>query len=190
MKPIFNERRYARLLRILAQGGFVNEYIGLCREYNQKNYDDERPKLDFDRTVDLFKARDPSVKALKKWRMLEFGTENVREWVWTGSLVIKRYDGLELMLKGVSEDGTETVGAGWMNLADGARKLLPESIRPSHANFSHPHYDGSALTMERMVADIYELFRHTKTLIRQGWSNEDEADAPESDDVDQHTYAK
>ena len=93
-------------------------------------------------------------------------------------------------MKGVSADGTEIVGAGWMNLADGAGKLLPEPKRPSHGEFSYPHYDGSMRTMERMAADIQELFRRTKTLVRDGWPDRDEAGAPTPDNVDEQAYVE
>lgn len=172
MKAVFNENRHEQLLNILAQGGFVNEYVDLCRRYSSYGDFDDRPKLDFARTVELFKARDPSAKALKKWRMIEFGRESIGRWVWTGSLVVKRYDGLDPMMEGVSEDGTESVGSNWISLTNKARMFLPEAVRPSHEDFGRPHFDGSMQTMERMVPDLLKLFQHVKEIIRHGWANQ------------------
>ncbi len=178
MTPVFNENRYGQLLSILAQGGFLDDYSELFRRYSSYGDFDNRPKLDFARTVSLFQISDPCVKALKKWRMIEFGTDTIGGWVWTGSLVIQRHDGLEPMMRGVSADGAETVGAGWMNLADGVCKMLPEPVRPSHEDFGRPRFDGSMLTMERMVPDLCSMFRQIKDLLRHGWSNQHEANLP------------
>ena len=171
MSAAFNEYRHGQLLGILAQGGFVREYVDLCGHYPRTNYADERLKLDFDKVTGLFKACDPSAKASKKWRMFEFGQERIGGWVWTGSLVIKTYDGLDPMLEGVTEDGTESVGSNWISLADDARMLLPETVRPSHTDFSRPYYDGSMPTMERMVPELVAMFERMKALIRHGWAN-------------------
>ncbi len=179
MRAAFNENRHGQLLNILAQGGFVREYVDLCRHYQKTNYADERPKLDFDKVTGLFKACDPSAKALKKWRMIEFGQESIGDWVWTGSLVVKKYDGLDPMMEGVTEDGAESVGSNWISLADDARMLLSETLRPSHIDFSRPYYDGSMQTMTRMVPDLVAIFERMKALIRHGWANTDQASPPQ-----------
>ena len=170
MTAVFNENRHAHLLSILAKGGFVGEYVELCRRY--PTYGDiDGPKLDFGKTVEMFKDRDPSAKALKRWRMIEFGREEIGGWIWIGSLVIKKYDGLDPMMEGVTEDGSESVGSNWISLTGKARLLLPEAIRPSHDDYGRPKFDGSMRTMERIVADLVAMFEHMKALIRHGWSN-------------------
>lgn len=91
----------------------------------------------------MFRARDPAAKALKRWRMIEFGREEIGGWTWTGSLVVKKYDSLDPMMKGISQDGTESVGSVWIDLTFEARMLLPEAIRPSHDDYGRPRFDGS-----------------------------------------------
>ena len=173
MTAVFNENRHIQLLNILAQGGFVRDYVDLCQRYSSYGDFDNRPKMDFTKTVDLFKAHDTRVKPLKKWRMIEFGIESIGGWVWTGSLVIKRHDGLDPMMKGITQDGTESVGSNWINLTSEARMLLPESERPSHDDYGRPHYDGSMRTMERMVPDLVAMFESIKDLLQHGWSNQE-----------------
>ena len=170
MSAAFNENRHGHLLNILAQGGFVRDYIDLCRRYPVYG-DIDGPRLDFGKTVELFKACDPSAKAFKRWRMIEFGRERIGGWIWTGSLVIKKYDGLDPMMEGVTEDGAESVGSNWISLTSKARLLLPDDERPSHEDYGRPRFDGSMQTMERMVPDLVGMFERMKALIRHGWAN-------------------
>lgn len=134
MTPPFKENRNGQLPGILARGGFVEDYLDLCTRYPQHNHADERSRLDFDRIVALFKAVEPVVTASKTWRMVEFGGETIGGWVWTGSLVIRRRDLLDPMMKGVSPDGGESVGSVRIDLARSPACCCP---RPSARHGRH-----------------------------------------------------
>lgn len=121
----------------------------------------------------MFKAVEPVVTASKTWRMVEFGGGTIGGWVWTGSLVIRRRDLLDPMMKGVSPDGGESVGSVRIDLARQSSLLLPETERPARETPGRPCHDGSLHTTERLVSDLAGMFRHMKALIRHGWSNQD-----------------
>lgn len=183
MTATFNANRHGQLLEILAQGGFVGEYVELCQRYKKTNYAHERTKLDFAGLVAIFKARDPSAKPHKRWRMIEFGRENIGGWTWAGSLVVKKYDVLDPMMEGVTEDDSESVGSNWISLAGKARLLLPEGKQASSEDYGRPHYDGSMQTVERIVADLVAMFDHMKAMIRRGWGNADPVGSPGQEQI-------
>ncbi len=170
--PAFNPRLHAHLNALLSASGFPFKYADLCRKYSKSSEIDVDPKLDFKKLYDIFKKNDPTAKQFKRWRMIEFGSEEIGGWVWTGSLVAKRYDILDPMLDSVRVDRTEGIGSVWIGLARDANKLLPEDQRLPEMAMVRPEYDGTMECMERMVPDLIALFGEMKEIIRHGWSNQ------------------
>ncbi|WP_143270674.1 MULTISPECIES: hypothetical protein [unclassified Azospirillum] len=166
----FKEYRHQKLLSILGGGGYVYKYLDLCKKYNK--YEPSLKGIDFDRTAEIFIQNGIKIKKLKRWKMIEFDQVEIGEWVWTPSLVIKRGDGPDPMLKGINRSGTESVGDTWRNLATDAAKLLNQSDAPTWEEIRMLKYDGTMECMERMVPDLIALFGEMKQIIRHGWSNQ------------------
>jgi hypothetical protein len=173
MGGTFDERLHEKLVDLLAASDFVEDYRTLCKSYEQER-DIDGPRLDMARTVELFRNSGALVAWNKKFKVVQFDREEVAGWQWEGSLVIQRYDMLELMLKGIDADGKRSVGSTWLDLASeaGVRRIPPvppTDFLPPVVLANRPQFDGDMATMERMVPDIIALFRKMKGVVRAGW---------------------
>lgn len=78
---------------------------------------------------------------------------------------------LEPMLEGTDTGRTMAVGSTWLSLAldSGAEQtppIGPAEFLPPALAVNRPCYDGDPATIGRMMADITDFFRATKSIIR------------------------
>ena len=173
-KLTFDAASHERLLRILSDSEYVERYLDICTKYKVSR-DIDGPRLDMAKTAEIFRSNGVTLHWDKKFKVFAFDREEISDWSWEAKLVVQRYDMLEPMLSG-RHDG-RAVGSTWLSLAFDAGKLrhppMPHTaFLPPAIPVNRPQFDGDMRTMERMVPDLVELFRWTKSLVRSSWTDQ------------------
>ena len=173
-KLAFDAVAHDRLLELLAGSDYIERYLSLCTRYRTTG-DVTGPRLDMGKTAEIFQSNGVTMQWDKRFKVFTFDRETVSGWCWETKLVVQRHDMLEPMLDASS--GSRAIGSTWLNLAFDAGKLrhppMPHTVfLPPAIPVNRPQFDGDMRTMERMVPDLVELFRWTKSLVRSSWTDQ------------------
>jgi hypothetical protein len=163
--PIPDEPMFERLCIALGKSGMIERYLELAHRYEAPDRaDGPGPKMK--ELVKIIESYGATAKLISKWRLIEFGSEEIHGWRWFGKIVMKRYNAIELQIAGHK---IPWVTGSNMNDIWGTTSRLVPGIQPPSGPLPFPviAYDGDDERLDRMIGDIVEYFNDVKDVIRR-----------------------
>jgi len=163
--PHPDEPMFERLCNVLGKSGLIERYLELAHRYESPDRPDgPGPKMKD--LVKIIQGYGASAKLFTKWRVIEFGSEEINGWRWFGTIVMKRYNAIELQIAGHKIPWV--TGSNMNHMWGVASRLVPGlQPPPDHNPFPVIAYDGDEERLNRMMGEIVAYFNDVKDIIRR-----------------------
>jgi hypothetical protein len=163
IKP--DEALFDRLCVMFGKSGLIERYLELARRYEAPDREDG-PGPNMKNLVKIIQSHHANAKLFSKWRVIEMCSETINGWWWTGKLVMKRYNVIEIQFEG--QNGILGVGSNLSHIWGVASRLVPD-VQPPSGPLPYPQiaYDNDEERLDRMMGEIVRYFDEVKDVIRR-----------------------
>jgi hypothetical protein len=166
LKSTFDEELFNRFCVAIGKAGLIERYLEFAYRY-ESPFRDQAPGPNMKEIVKVIQDHGATAKLYSKWRVIELCSEVINGWWWTGKLVMKRYNVIEVQFEG--KNGIQSLGSTMSDISHVASDLISKNQDSFSIPFKFPcpRYDGDDERLARMMAEVVEYFNEIKNVIRR-----------------------